>query len=223
MECMTKDNLNAVCCKGKYSKLKLSIEFIAAYFTAKSRTQKPNKLKQFSTVLKHTTCTFQTLWSHFQSCCMFPVVFWGVWQAHQKWCSATASSPARMQLHPWDQGIWQCLGTLAPVLADRAVPQQTCLLPLQKADIQHDSSRTREAQVRINLYYSRSTNQELIVLGSVQTYNQKCHPKAYSNILGTKIRIIPRHAWRALRNAGPKYRISDAKKLYLTLYETSGL
>lgn len=77
MECMTKDNLNAVCCKGKYSKLKLSIEFIAAYFTAKSRTLKPNKLKQFSAVLKHTTCTFQTLWSHFQSCCMFPVVFWG--------------------------------------------------------------------------------------------------------------------------------------------------
>lgn len=99
-----------------------------------------------------------------------------------------------MQLDPWDQEIWQCLGTFAPVLADSAVPQQTCLLPLQRADIQHDSYRAKEAQARINLYYSRSTNQDLIVLGSVQTYNQNCHPKAYGNITGTKIRIILRYA-----------------------------
>lgn len=142
---------------------------------------------------------------------MFPAAFWEVWQAHQKQCSETASSPARMQLDPWDQEIWQCLGTLAPVLADRAVPQQTCLLPLQRADTQHDSYRAKEAQARINLYYSRSTNQDLIVLGSVQTYNQNCHLKAYKNIMGAKIRIILRHAWRALRNIGPKYRISSAK------------
>lgn len=99
-----------------------------------------------------------------------------------------------MHIYPWDQEIWQCLGTLAPVLADRAVPQQTCLLPLQRADIQRDSYRAKEAQARINLYYSRSTNQDLTVLGSVQTYNRNCHPKAYSNIMGTKIRIILRHA-----------------------------
>lgn len=176
--------------------LKLSIKFTAACFTAKNRSLTQKELKEFSTGLKHTTfwCTFQTLWSHFQSCCMFPVVFWGVWQAHQKRCSLTASSPARMQLGPWDQEIWQCLGTLALVLADRAVPQQTCQLPLQRADIQHDSYRAKEARARIILYYSRSTNQDLIVLGSVQTYNQNCHPEAYSNIMGTKIRIILRHA-----------------------------
>lgn len=55
MDGMTKDNLNIVCCKGKYSKLKLSIKFIAAYFTAKNRSLKQNKLKEFSAELKHTT------------------------------------------------------------------------------------------------------------------------------------------------------------------------
>lgn len=224
MECMTKDNLNVVCCKGKYPELNLSVKFIAAYFTAKNGSLKQNKLKEFSAGLKYTTS-----WVYFSyyvvsfSVCMLPVVFWGVWQAHQKRCSVTASSSACMQLDPWDLEIWQCLRTLAPVLADRAVPQQTCLLPLQRADIQHDSYRVKEAQARINLYYARSTNQDRIVLGSVQTYNQNCHPEAYSNIMGTQIRIILRYAWRVLRNVDPKYRISDGKKLYLTLYETSGL
>lgn len=37
MEYMTEDNLNIVSCKGKYSELKLSVNFIAAYFTAQSK------------------------------------------------------------------------------------------------------------------------------------------------------------------------------------------
>lgn len=55
IEFMTKDNLNVVCCKGKYSKLNLSIKFIAVYFSAKNRSLKQNKLKELSAGLKHTT------------------------------------------------------------------------------------------------------------------------------------------------------------------------
>lgn len=38
----------------KENTLKLSVKFIAAYFTAKNRSLKLNKLKEFSTGLKHT-------------------------------------------------------------------------------------------------------------------------------------------------------------------------
>ena len=100
-EYMTEDNLNIVCCKGKYSELKLSINFIAAYFTAKSRSLRQKELKEFSTGLKHST-----FWVYFSgSVVSFSVMlyvscnpFWGQTDTSEAMQCNMPLPPAYMQL-----------------------------------------------------------------------------------------------------------------------------
>lgn len=119
---MTKDNLNIVCCKGRYSVLKLSIHFIAAYFTGKSRSLRQNELKEFSAGLKRTT-----FWVYFSA----PVVsflvmlyvschpFGAQTDTSEMTCCNMPLPPACTQLDQWDQEMWWCLGTLPQVLASQ--------------------------------------------------------------------------------------------------------
>lgn len=223
MEYVTVDGLSVVCCKGKYSELKLPINFITIYFTAKSRSLRQKELSKLSLGLEHTT--FWVYFSEFSFAVMLYIShnpFWG--QTCLKQWGVTCLLPLHVCIYISEIRRFGGASRYLPQYwQDRAVTLQACLLPLQGTDIQHDSYSAKKSRVRINMYYSRSTNRDLTVLGIVQIYNQNCHPKAYSNIIGTNIRITQRHDWRALKNIGSKYKISDAKKLHLTLYETSGL
>lgn len=71
VEYMTEYKLNIVCCKGKYSELKLSINFVASSFTEKMRNLRQKEMKEFLVELK---CHFLMYFS--VSITWFPVMLY---------------------------------------------------------------------------------------------------------------------------------------------------